>query len=33
MIEKYRNKNEFEEAVKSFKKFIQLSLIEINWSK
>lgn len=33
MIEKYRSKNEFEEAVKSFKKFIQLSLIEINWSK
>ncbi|MET3535782.1 NACHT domain-containing protein [Chryseobacterium limigenitum] len=32
MIEKYRNNNEFEEAVKSFKKFIQLSLIDINWS-
>ncbi|WP_294297620.1 hypothetical protein [uncultured Chryseobacterium sp.] len=33
IIEKYRNKKEFEEAVKSFKKFTQLSLIEINWSK
>lgn len=33
LIEMYRNKNEFEEAVKSFKKFTQLSLIEINWSK
>lgn len=33
MIEKYRNKKEFEEAVKSFKKFIQLSLIDINWSR
>lgn len=33
LIEMYRNKNEFEEAVKSFKKFTQLSLIEINWSQ
>lgn len=33
MIEKYRSKNEFEEAVKSFKKFMQLSLIDIDWSK
>ncbi|WP_159476487.1 hypothetical protein [Chryseobacterium sp. 18068] len=31
MIEKYRTKDEFEKAVKSFKKFIQLSLIDINW--
>jgi len=33
MIEKYRNKKEFEEGVKSFKKFIQLSLVDINWSR
>jgi len=32
LIEIYRNRNEFEKAVKSFKKFTQLSLIEINWS-
>lgn len=31
MIEKYLSKNEFEEAVKSFKKFTQLSLIKIKW--
>jgi NACHT domain. len=33
MIDKYRNNEEFDDAVKSFKKFTQLSLIEIDWSQ